>query len=160
MNIVLLMTAVARLRCFAKLFSRHMARFAFHDFVCAIQLEFGQAVMPERLLVKRSNIRSTPLVVRVTRATCRALLFAMQPPLLLEINADVLMTVHAKFVLCCLVERDMTAFALLFHFRVPTNHLTWHKRGFKRLRASGTGSCNQRCNHEEDRPEQEELMAS
>lgn len=92
--------------------------------------------MFERLLVKRCDVGCSPLMIRVTRATHRALLFAVQSAFHLQIHADVLVTIDAQFVLRILVEWRMAALALLLDFGVTTNDLTRHQCRFERLRAN------------------------
>lgn len=130
-NVVFLMTAVTHLRCFTKLLSGNMAGLALHGFMCAIQPEFSQTVMPERLLVKRGNTRRAALVISVTGATCCTLLSAVQAAFLLQITANVFVTIDTQFVLSRLVKRNMATLALFLHFGMSTNDLTRHKSSFE-----------------------------
>lgn len=94
-NVVFLMTAVTHLRSVTKLLPGNMAGLALHGLMCTIQPEFSQTVMPKRLLVKRGNTRRAALVIGVTDATCCALLPTVQPAFLLQIVANVLVTIDA-----------------------------------------------------------------
>lgn len=90
--------------------------------------------MVEDVTIKRHDIGIATFVIRVTVLAIGGRSVGaqtMKSTLLLAINPNCLVAIHAQFRLRRLLIGRMTVFALFFIFRVPLDQRPWHDQPIK-----------------------------
>jgi len=135
MRIVLCMTAVTACRRIAEFLSFGVALFARDSSVGTRQSEIRRVVI-ERVTIEPDDVRPSPRMLGVTASALRVNggASSVKPTTVLDISANIVMTVEAQSAFALLAERLVTLSAILLDGDVCSGYRPRHDERFQRYR--------------------------